>query len=81
MKPIELFYLLSNVKNQDEFVKILRANRIKSCKSKPKKKLCNTTQHIESLLDKDLTATSSSVSNSTRCPCCNCVSRNIKTLI
>lgn len=36
---------------------------------------------IESLLDKDLTATSSSVSNSTRCPCCNCVSRNIKTLI
>jgi hypothetical protein len=47
MKPIELFYLLSNVKDRNEFVKILRANRIKSCKSKPKKKLCDTIQHFK----------------------------------
>lgn len=38
MKPIELFYLLSNVKDRDEFVEILRANRIKPCRSKTKKK-------------------------------------------
>lgn len=37
MKPIELFYLLSNVKDRNEFVKILKANRTKACKSKPKK--------------------------------------------
>lgn len=36
MKPIELFYLLSKVKSQDEFVKILRSNRVKSCKGMPK---------------------------------------------
>lgn len=39
MKPIELFYLLSNVKDQNEFIKILRANRVKPCQKKPKKKM------------------------------------------
>lgn len=34
MKPIELFYLLSNVKDRDKFIEILRANRIKPCRSK-----------------------------------------------
>lgn len=29
MKPIELFVLLSNTKSRDEFIKILRENRIK----------------------------------------------------
>ena len=38
MKPIELFYLLSNVKDRDKFIEILRANRIKPCRSKTKKK-------------------------------------------
>lgn len=28
MKPQELFFLLSNAKNKQEFIRILRANRI-----------------------------------------------------
>lgn len=37
MKPIELFYLLSAAKDRDEFIEILRSNRIKLDRKKQKK--------------------------------------------
>lgn len=47
MKPIELFVLLSNTKSRDEFIKILRENRIRLQASKLKKESMrrNPTRH------------------------------------